>query len=203
MIKPMTEATNDHIEKYLDYYIGKIKPQYAIMIDGDWGAGKTWFIDKYKESKTETKFLYVSLYGLNTTTEIEDKFYSDLHPILSSKAFSLGTKIFKGFLKGAIKIDLNNDGREDGTLNASVPDLNLPDYLDNTDGYVLIFDDLERCGINHETLLGYINSFVEHLGQKVILLANKKEIKDLDKYMFFLSQWLPLSARFFSGLVTT
>ena len=41
---------------------------------------------------------------------------------------------------------------------------------------ILIFDDLERCDCPINEILGYINTFVEHDGMKVILVANQKEI---------------------------
>lgn len=41
---------------------------------------------------------------------------------------------------------------------------------------VLIFDDLERCGIPINEVLGYINGFVEHQRMKVIVVANQKEV---------------------------
>ncbi len=41
---------------------------------------------------------------------------------------------------------------------------------------ILIFDDLERCNCPVNEILGYINTYVEHDGMKVILVANQKEI---------------------------
>jgi len=35
-------------------------------------------------------------------------------------------KLFKGFLKGALKIDLNNDGKDDMMWNVSIPDIDIP-----------------------------------------------------------------------------
>lgn len=52
----------------------------------------------------------------------------------------------------------------------------LPSYLTNTDGYILVFDDLERATISLESLLGYINHYVEYQGYKVIIVANEEEI---------------------------
>ena len=51
---------------------------------------------------------------------------------------------------------------------------------------VIIFDDLERCSIPINDVLGYINKMVEHDKQKVIIVANEHElgkyqgIKNLD-----------------------
>ena len=41
---------------------------------------------------------------------------------------------------------------------------------------ILIFDDLERCNCPVNEILGYINTYVEHDGMKVIIVANQKEI---------------------------
>ncbi|MEC4817740.1 MAG: P-loop NTPase fold protein, partial [Scytonema sp. PMC 1069.18] len=108
---------NSHIETYLDYFCGlSHAPGFAVLLKGQWGCGKTWFINRYREKpKTNNqKFLYVSLYGMTSFSEIEDTFFQQLHPVLSSKGMAITAKIFKGFLKGALKIDLNSDGNDDG-----------------------------------------------------------------------------------------
>lgn len=46
----------------------------------------------------------------------------------------------------------------------------------NIQDYFLIFDDLERCNILPNIVLGYINKFVEHKNCKCIIVANQKEI---------------------------
>ena len=46
----------------------------------------------------------------------------------------------------------------------------------NIEDYVLIFDDLERCNVPPNIVLGYINKFVEHKNCKCIIVANQKEI---------------------------
>jgi len=48
--------------------------------------------------------------------------------------------------------------------------------LVNLENYILIFDDLERCNMNVNEILGYINSFVEHDKVKTLIVANQKEI---------------------------
>lgn len=145
------------------------------MINGKWGAGKTWFIkDSLKLS--EKKFLYVSLYGITSFEEIENSFFEQLHPILSSKGMKLTSKIAKGVLKATIKVDLDSDRKPDLNVSSTVPELNIPEYLTNTDNYILVFDDLERCSMIISDVMGYINHFVEHQGYKVIVLANEDEI---------------------------
>ncbi|MDJ0737602.1 MAG: P-loop NTPase fold protein [Nostocaceae cyanobacterium] len=179
----MTEdnkSINSHIEEYLDYYCGLSQaPGFAILLKGQWGAGKTWFIKKYQEKlkQNNQKCLYVSLYGMTSFSEIEDMFFQQLHPVLSSKGMAITGKIFKGLLKGTLKIDLDNDDKkDDGTWTLGIPDINFPEYLKDTDKSILIFDDLERCQIDIGNLLGYINSFVEHQDLKVVLVANEDEL---------------------------
>ena len=177
------KSINSHIEKYLDYYCNlSHAPGFAVLLKGQWGCGKTWFIEKYREKlkAKNQKCLYVSLYGMTSFSEIEDAFFQQLHPVLSSKGMALTGKIFKGLLKGAFQIDLNSDGKKDGTWNIGIPDINIPEYLKNTGKSILIFDDLERCQIDISNLLGYINYFVEHDDLKVIIIANEDELLNSD-----------------------
>lgn len=170
---------NSHIEDYLDYYCNlKYAPDFAVLLKGSWGAGKTWFIKRYcdKLEEREQKYLYVSLYGMTTFEEIEDAFFQQLHPVLSSKEMAIAGKILKGILKTTLKIDWNGDGKGDITVNSQIPDLNIPAYFKNTENCILIFDDLERCALSIENILGYINHFSEHQGLKIIIVANEDQI---------------------------
>ncbi|MFB0768168.1 P-loop NTPase fold protein, partial [Aeromonas salmonicida] len=173
------DTPNLHIEEFLKYYYSfEQEPGYAVLLKGKWGTGKTWFIKRTLNSfsKKNGKHLYVSLYGVTSFDQIEDEFFKQLHPLLSSKSMALTGKIAKGLLKATLKIDLDHDGKSDGSVSAQAPDLNLPEYLTNTSGFVIVFDDLERASMNLEALLGYINHYVEHQGYKVIIIANEEEI---------------------------
>jgi GTPase SAR1 family protein len=178
------QKINSHIETYLDYYCGlSHAPGFAVLLQGQWGSGKTWFINKYREKLKEEnhKCLYVSLYGMTGFSDIEDAFFRQLHPILSSKGMAVTGRLLKGLIKGTLKFDWDSDKKDDGALNVQVPEINLPEYLRNTDKAILIFDDLERCKIDLSNILGYINYFVEHQDLKVILIANEDELlKDCD-----------------------
>jgi len=179
------KSINSHIETYLDYYCGlSHAPGFAVLLKGQWGAGKTWFINKYCEKlKTNNqKCLYVSLYGMTTFSEIGDAFFQQLCPVRSSKGMAITGKIVKGLLKGTLKIDLNDDSRDDGTWSVQIPEINLPEYLKNTDKSILVFDDLERCKIDISNILGYINYFVEHQELKVVLVANEDELLKNSSY---------------------
>lgn len=172
-------SINSHIGTYLDYYCGlSHAPGFAVLLKGQWGAGKTWFINKYREKLQENKqkCLYVSLYGMTNSSDIEGAFFQQLHPVLSSKGMAITGKIFRVLLKGALKIDLNDDSKDDGIWNIQIPEINLPEYLKNTNKSILIFDDLKRCKMNISNILEYINYFVEHQDLKVVIVANENEL---------------------------
>lgn len=178
---------NQHIEDFLKYYFKlSSPPQYAVLLKGKWGVGKTWFLKEimaslYNPDHQVKTHLYVSLYGVASFEEIENEFFRQLHPVLSSKGMALAGKIGKGLLKTVLKIDLNDDGKSDASVSSQIPDINLPDYLSNTEGLILVFDDLERASMDLENLLGYINYFVEHQGYKVVIVANEDELGNKEK----------------------
>ena len=109
----------------IEYYCSmKVAPEYALLVKGSWGCGKSHLvkgcIDDLKEANQEFKFLYVSLYGINDISDIEAKFFEQLNPILSSKKVMFASQIAKGVLKGALKIDLDGDGKADATASVAV-----------------------------------------------------------------------------------
>lgn len=174
-----------HIEEYLNYYVSLDKsPRFAVLISGSWGSGKTWFVKDFieKGATNNSRFLYVSLYGLSKTAEIDDQFFQQLHPVLASKPFSISTKLIKAFGKGALRLDFDGDGKKDGSVNVEIPNFEMPKFLSDVDSRVLVFDDFERSKIPLEDLMGYINYFVEHLGHKVILLADEEKIVNSEVY---------------------
>jgi hypothetical protein len=178
---------NKHIDEFLDYYIDdkKLKnPQYAVLLKGKWGSGKTHFINSYKkhlDDEIKQKYIYVSLYGVTSYDEIETKFLKAIHPKLYNDKTIFAGKIVKGLFKATFKFDWDDDGKTDGSASAQIPNFKPEDLL-NTNDRILIFDDLERCSIKIVDLLGYINYFVEHQSYKVILIANEEELKKTKKY---------------------
>lgn len=173
-------STNQKIHDFLKYYCDlPHPPEYAVLIKGKWGTGKTWFIKNLISdlNTSSIRSLHISLYGMNSFDEIENEFFRQLHPVLSSKKMALAGKVLKGLVKTTFKIDL---GKDEASISSSIPDLDLPDYLKDTEKFVLIFDDIERCDMPICNLLGYINYFVEHSGYKVIMLANEEEILEKD-----------------------
>jgi hypothetical protein len=173
-------AANHVTLQYLRYYCEPSNVlDYAVMVKGKWGAGKTYlinsFIDELKR-RGQDKVLYVSLYGVTSFRQIDDALFRQLHPVLSSKGMKLAASLGKAVLKAATRIDLSGDGKEEITVTSNIPDVDLSEYFKTPSECLLIFDDLERCSMNVSDILGYINAFVEHEGFKTIIVANEDEI---------------------------
>ena len=171
---------NKHIENYLDLYLETEDVEYATLLTGKWGCGKTYFIKNYIEKKSEEKkykFIYISLFGLKDIPSVNDAIFEELHPILSHK----GVKILGGVLKSAIKLgfkfDLGGDKNDETSVNIDFTKLNPFDKTEYKD-LIFIFDDLERTLISTTEILGFINSICDSEKMKTIIIANEDEIND-------------------------
>ncbi len=198
--------SNEHITNYLDYYLNRENnfPNYAVLIRGNWGCGKTWFVKKYIEKNHEKRFIYLSLYGINDIKDIESVFFEQLHPFLSSKSMRVAGKLLKGFVKTSIKIDFDDLENIDSSItNAS--SMKLPILFKGLENVILVFDDLERCSMKTELVLGYINQFIEHFDQRVLIIANEEEIISNDsetKYLKIKEKLIGKSFDYLSNVET-
>lgn len=181
---------NIHIQEYLENYLKLSNPEYAILLNGKWGSGKTYFIDtfisEYKEANI--KFIKISLFGLKDTNSIDEEIFQNLHPLLGSKYVKISGNILKSALKLGVNFDWNKDDKKDGTANVDLKEFNPLDFFSDKkkskQELIFIFDDLERTEINLKEVLGYINYLVEQSNFKVIILANEEKINN-DGYKEF------------------
>ncbi len=172
-------ADNAHIREFLTYYCGLPKePQYAVLLTGLWGSGKTWFVKDFiaKCLQQKEQVLYMSLYGVQSFDDIESEFFRLLHPVLGSKPVRLLHRLARGVLKTSINFDLDGDGKSDGSISGGVPTEKMLERISLDPSRILVLDDLERCSIPTADLLGYVNQFIEHGGLKAILIANEEEL---------------------------
>ena len=170
--------TDKEICSMLMDYVQKDKTKQAILIDGDWGSGKSYFIrnvfiTSYVKLQQRKNLYYVSLYGMTDVGQIESTIYGKmLETCIANKASDseLVTKTVKLFQR-AVPMALQKIGiNDDGELKKIVKDLKpITDV-------VIVFDDLERCNIEINQILGYINNLVEHNEVKAIIIANEQEI---------------------------
>lgn len=172
-------TNNEHVRDFLNYYCAlPTEPQYAVLLSGLWGSGKTWFIkDFVARSLTKPeRVLYLSLYGVQSFEDIESELFRLLHPVLASKPARFLHRLARGVLKTTINFDLNGDGKPDGSVSGGIPSERVLERVTLDAERILIIDDLERCPIPVTDLLGYVNQFVEHGGLKAILIANEQEL---------------------------
>lgn len=173
-------AQDDKVTKYLDYYCKELEnPGYAVMINGKWGSGKTWFVKQYLEGldNKAIKSIYVSLYGLASTSDIDYAIFQKLHPFLTNKGMRLAGKVLGGMAKVALNFDMNGDGKNDTKTEFSASSLSHDDFLSIKENTIIVFDDLERCCIDTNKTLGYINHLIEHCSIKAIVVTDEPEIE--------------------------
>lgn len=199
--------TEEEIKKELDDYIYNVSIKYAVLLNGSWGSGKTHFIEEYikkleekyelnKKDKT-TKYkkpVYVSLYGLSNISEVKNKIALSL--IKNKKIKQLMPVLDVGIEIGSDLVSKNTFiQNSDSKLNRIIKAFHKIDNL------IIFFDDLERCNININAVLGYINELVEHNNIKVILVADESKIGKVNfeknvelKYMIALSDKIKYSS---------
>lgn len=165
-------------------YLNEEKYCQAILIDGEWGSGKTFFVKeilmpKISKNISDKKVHYVSLYGVSSLEEITEKIYCSYveemidknlgadKGKLVKKGWSIGGKLFSVFLK---KFEIDT---------SELP--KLSDFKDIEDG-IFIFDDLERCELPITQTLGMLNDLIENNGIKIIIVANQKEIGKISNF---------------------
>lgn len=186
---------NEDVLRFLDKYKDDPDPQYAVLLDGKWGCGKTFFIKSWldtfqTENEDELAPMYVSLFGVQTVKQINDTINSLLFPFMNSKVYKIGKTITKMVASAALRFNVDYDGdkKSDGTVDFKLDPLMdlLNDKKKELKGRrILIFDDLERANIGVKELYGYINRFVEHNSFKVIVVCNSTEITDKETFNRF------------------
>ena len=193
---------NQHIASYLDGYLNAAnKPDYAVLITGDWGSGKTHFIKKYLGSDkriindwlTDCEkhiVLYVSLFGAKSRADMDGRVLEKLHPILKSKKVKVFTSSFPiiGMIAGvsalvpggAVVGERIGKGLQcftDTFMESLLKEKKEKDFKN----LVVVFDDVERADMPLPELLGYLNEYVEHLHVPCILLADENVWKEINE----------------------
>ncbi|WP_345881041.1 P-loop NTPase fold protein [Shewanella algae] len=181
---------NKHIEDNLLHYLGLNNPEYAFLISGDWGVGKTFFIDNFiKENSKSQKIVKISLFGLSSSSQIDQRIFQELHPVLGSKPARFIGNVLKGAISLGFKVDIDLDGSPDSNINTKFDKFDLTEYFSEDKGkqkeIVLVFDDLERTDIPLGEVLGFINYLVEVSSIKVILVANEQVLLEEDNAEFY------------------
>ena len=185
----MTEQqVRDEVLRYID----DSAYNYAILIDGEWGCGKTYFISnilsqeikQHEEKKAKPRALkYVSLYGCKTMHDVQENIAWSFaenarekiidNANLSKKADNISSNVL-----------LSSKKIGNAILKKFLPETSLyeisSDWL-NLGAFIFVFDDLERCDCSLNEVFGFLNELVEHENTKVIIVANEKEISGISE----------------------
>lgn len=173
---------NEHATAVIDTYLeGERHPvPHAILIEGPWGSGKTYFLEKIyvpeRQAKAKanrfnkTPFLFVSLFGVTTAAEVERR----IHRAASPGEVVVGTTLGV-FLTGLMEICKIRDARK--KLFNAIRKSAARRHMD----YIFVFDDLERveAGALGE-VMGFVNSLISQ-GRRAILVGDEGKLREVHK----------------------
>ena len=191
-----TEELNKHIKNYLE----NDKTNSAIMLTGAWGSGKSYYVKNelspYLWECGKHKCTAVSLYWITSLSDLSKAIFWELQ--FSKKAYLkkqkskpendkvkktwfsrickkgkswgwLAVGFGKTLLKGLAKT-------KDIDLDINEKDLERVYKSVDTNGTLVVLEDLERSSIDIIEVLGFVNNLVEQDGVKVLLVSNEEEI---------------------------
>lgn len=184
---------NYRLTSYLNEYLAMPTPQFAVMITGKWGCGKTFYIKNLigewcnpnrnvSEESIDLRPIYISLNGLSSISSVIRKVKTVLYPLLYSKGATVAKKVILAALRVASKslIDLDKDGVGEDMDNLLDAEGIIEVFKSDSDtlkgNRVMILDDVERCKIPLDELFGFINSIVEHSNSKIILICDEEKL---------------------------
>ncbi|WP_404812792.1 hypothetical protein ACIRNY_05480 [Capnocytophaga canimorsus] len=164
-------------ERILDYI--QQKTNYAVIITGKYGIGKTYYIDNIlsprilqsNEGENKIKFIRISLFGVATIEEIQRLIFFEMYSYLK-KLNTKGVKVFSGLLNGVTSffgVDFQK----------VLEDIEKNIEVDNYQDIVICLDDIDRRSSSLKLceLYGFINDLVENKSAKVILIANEDTLR--------------------------
>lgn len=183
----------EKIIKSIQVYINENMSDYAIMINGAWGSGKTYFVknELIPELEQDKPVIYISLFGIKTIDDLVNVMSLHILNIYSneraqkranlngnsfrqinsrniSSTSKVATTLMSLISKGLKLVPKGEDTK------AFVSDLQKNSIKFNR--YIFIFDDFERSIIDKIELLGFFDELVEQNNAKVIIVCNESKI---------------------------
>lgn len=173
------------IKQYL-----KIETNYAVIINGPYGIGKTHFyknlltpeikkISSLKDAQKKYIPVHISLFGFKSLKEVQTAIFVEIYPILKNSKLKLAANVIKSLIRGISEI------KGVGDIDKYIDDLTpSSDNLLKYDQLVICFDDLDRKSESLEVkdIFGFINSLVENLGAKILIIANEEQLLEDNSY---------------------
>ena len=175
----------NELDQIIKDYLTANDTDYAIMINGEWGSGKSYYIKHGFDSLVKSilvpinenenqgqrwfvrkkasyyKPAYISLYGVSSVEDFEVRVF-----------YGINSWANNGFIRAGVL--LGSKIGESVGVSSGKKDAKAITYISKN--RVLVFDDLERiCDdkIPVKEVLGLINSYVEHSHFKVVVVCNE------------------------------
>lgn len=175
----------EEIVQAIRNYINDDKAQYAVLINGGWGVGKTYLyehslkaeIAHMENGSSDRKAnVYISLYGISSTEQLSKEIVTNYLLKVKLNGNANKEKIYRQISKAAGIISKMFSFSVNG-LTVDF-DKGIEEAIDSIEfkNMVICLDDLERCSIPVNDLFGMINNLVEHCNCKVIILADEANI---------------------------
>lgn len=168
----------DYITNAIENYIDNKDP-YALQIDGEWGSGKTFFINEFSKTTQKAKVIYFSIYGYDDFQNLKTELLSQIATELDqSSIIKKGNKILSTFKLFNINSNfvLNSIVLSDIALKKAIQHT----LEKNNETIVVVIDDLERLSekIELQDFLGFIiNDIIEKFKFKVLIISNEAKMK--------------------------
>lgn len=162
------------IEKRLEEIL-KRKVGTCIVLDGEWGVGKTTFWKNFSDTKFNEKSVYVSLFGKESIQEIKQeislKFYR------KNKLVSKVLEKFKKFIPAGIFSFSTKRFADNKIAEFSLIMLDSL-YTDKYKDAIICFDDFERMSnkINLKDVLGLISEYKEQQNCHIVMILNRSKM---------------------------
>lgn len=175
--------TNDLAASVIDTYleVEKLPVPHAILVEGAWGVGKTYFLEEIYEPRRQkvaldkgvyrTPFLFVSLFGATSAADVEMRMHRAASPgevIVGAVAGTAVTAVGEFFqIKDAVSRFLGWTRRMAGRRHHD---------------YILVFDDLERAEVGSlSEIMGLVNSLITTHKRRVILVGDEVKLCAIHK----------------------
>ena len=174
LIETREIMNNDYHQQLINeivHYCEDEKSRYAVAIEGAWGSGKTWFIEKQLRPLLKKKKKYVirvSLFGLSNAKELYERILAEfVH--LGGKTNKKKRIALKESLKQVSNVLLSHGSLSCVEFNAETI-VNL--LISNK--HLIVLDDTERRSEKCDdlSLFGVVNDLIESRKSKIIFISS-------------------------------
>lgn len=165
----------EFITTYLNSYRQTDNADYAILISGSWGSGKTYFVKQFldEDQGNDKRHAYISLNGVSSKKDIDVLILQQLYPLLRNKGVKYLGKTVSLLARGAAGFFSG------GTVNLK-EDFQIASKLSNlmrSNSFLLALDDIERCLMQPAELFGYVSELLADQIKVILIGAEDQFIK--------------------------